>query len=234
MASIKFSRSEFEKQIKVTSEIEDKIRLFGTPLDSVTKNELEIEIFPNRPDLLSLHGYLRAFKAFIGKETGLKKYVVQKGKKDYIVKVDKSVKEVRPYTSCAIVKNLNLDDERIKEIIELQEKLHATIGRKRKKVAIGVYPLEKINLPITYEARKISEIKFVPLGYEKEMTAEQIIRLHPAGKEYRELLKEHRVYPIFIDSKKKILSMPPIINSNETGRLTAKTRDIFIECFILF
>ena len=38
------------------------------------------------------------------------------------------------------------------------------------------------------------------------------------------------MYPIFVDAQNKILSMPPIINSEETGRITKKTKDIFIEC----
>src|SRR6185437_14662751 len=127
MASVKFNRKEFEKEIKVTEEIEDKIRLFGTPLESLSAEEIEIEIFPNRPDLLSLQGYLRAFKAFLGKEPGLKKYKIQKLEKSYKVIIDKSVKEVRPFTACAIVKNLSFSDEKIKEVIDMQEKLHLTL-----------------------------------------------------------------------------------------------------------
>jgi len=50
-------------------------------------------------------------------------------------------------------KNLNLNEARIKEIIQLQEKLHITYGRNRKKVAIGIYPLEKIKFPIRFLAK---------------------------------------------------------------------------------
>ena len=45
-------------------------------------------------------------------------------------------------------------DEAFLLVIDVQEKLHATIGRNRKKAAIGIYPLEKISLPIKFEARK--------------------------------------------------------------------------------
>src|SRR3989344_6345297 len=138
-----FNRKEIEKHVKLTDEVIEKISLLGTPLEKITSDKLEIEVFPNRPDLISMHGFLRAFKAFIGKETGLKKYIVNKPEKDYKIEIDKSVKDVRPYTACAIVKNLSLNDENIKEIIDLQEKLHTTVGRNRKKAAIGIYPLEK-------------------------------------------------------------------------------------------
>ena len=102
--------------------------------------------------MLSYHGFKRSFLAFLGKKTGLVNYKVNPPEKNYEVIVDSSVKDIRPYTACAIVKGLQLDDEKIKEIINIQEKLHITIGRKRKRAAIGIYPLEKIELPITFKA----------------------------------------------------------------------------------
>ncbi len=230
MAKIKFSRKEFEKSVKITPEIEVKINLFGTPLESLTNDEVEIEIFPNRPDLLSLQGYLRALRAFLGKETGIKKYKTHPPGKNYKVKVDDEVKSVRPFTACAIVKNLSLNDEKIKEIINLQEKLHTTLGRNRKKLAIGIYPLEKIKLPIIYTAKKPQDIKFQPLESEKELNGNEILEKHPAGRKYANLLQGAKKYPVFIDSNKNILSMPPIINSYETGRVEVNTKEVFIEC----
>lgn len=228
MATIKLPKSEVEKHIKLTEENIEKIMLLGIPI-SLKDGEVEIEITPNRPDLLSLQGFLRAANSYL-KEPGLKKYRVHSPDKDFKVKIDSSVSEIRPYTACAIVKKLKFDDEKIKTIIDLQEKLHATAGRNRKKAAIGIYPLEKITLPITYEAKKPGEIKFRPLESEKEMTGADILKQHPAGKEYAHLLENYHSFPVFIDSKSKILSMPPIINSHETGRITEQTADVFIEC----
>lgn len=230
MANVKFPRKEFEKHIPLTKETEEKIRLFGTPLESLSEKEIEIEIFPNRPDLLSFQNYIRAFKAFLGKSLEMKEYKIKKPLKDYKVKISPSVKKVRPFTACAIVKNLSFDDEKIKEIIELQEKLHTTLGRNRKKVAIGIYPLEKIKLPITYEARPPEKIKFIPLDSDKEMNGSQILHKHPKGREYAHLLESQEKFPIFVDANKKILSMPPIINSSETGKITESTKEVFIEC----
>lgn len=230
MASIRFSRKEFEKSIKINEEIEEKIRLFGTPLEGVTKDEIEIEIFPNRPDLLSLQGYLRSFKAFLGKEKGIPKYNVNKPEKDFKVIVDDSVKEIRPYTVCTIVKGVTFNDEKIKEIVDMQEKLHATVGRNRKRLAIGIYPMEKISLPIKYTALNPENIKFQPLESERIMSAKEILQNHPTGKEYASLLEKYNKYPVFIDAKNKILSMPPIINSSETGKVINSTKNVFIEC----
>jgi len=131
---------------------------------------------------------------------------------------------------CAIVKNIHFDNDKIKEVIDLQEKLHTTLGRNRKKVAVGIYPLEKITLPITYKALPPEKIKFTPLESKREMTGLQILNRHPAGKAYSHLLDHEEKFPIFVDAKSKVLSMPPIINSNETGKITIETTEIFIEC----
>ena len=210
--------------------LRQKISMLGTDPEEITSDEIIVEIFPNRPDMLSGYSIVRALKQFLGKDIGLIKYTAKEPKKGYKVIVDKSVKAVRPFTACAIIKNLKLDDLKIKEIIQLQEKLHLTFGRDRKKLAIGIYPLEKIKLPIHYKALAPDKIKFLPLESNREMTGTQILRQHSAGIKYADLLKDAKVYPIFIDSKDQILSMPPIINSELTGRVTEKTKDVFIEC----
>ncbi len=230
MANVTFSRKEFEYEIKLSKKIEDQINLFGTPLESLTNEEINIEVFPNRPDLYTMQGYLKALKAFIGKEKGIKKYTLNKPEKDYRIYVDKVVKEVRPYTACAIVKGLKLSDENIKELMNAQEKLASTLGRNRKKVGIGLYPLDKIMLPITYTAKNPKEINFIALGLKEEHNGEEILKIHPTGRRYCHLLDKQEKYPVFIDKNKKILSMPPIINSEETGRITKETKDVFIEC----
>ncbi len=231
MAIVTFNKKIFEKEIgTLNNEMQNRIAMFGTPVEDITENEIHIEVFPNRPDLLSYQGFKRSFLAFLGKRTGLKKYKVNRPEKDYEVIIDSSVKDIRPHTACAIVKGLNLDDERIRELIEIQEKLHLTIGRKRKKVAIGIYPLEKIKLPITFRATEPDQIKFIPLEMDRELSGLEILQKHPAGKEYAHLLAGKAKFPVFVDSGNQILSMPPIINSQLTGRVTSETKDVFVEC----
>jgi phenylalanyl-tRNA synthetase beta chain len=231
MAIVTIDRNAFEKEIgKLNDKMEERISMFGTPVESVNSKEIQIEVFPNRPDLLSYQGFKGSFLPFLGKGTGIKKYSLNSVEKDFRVIVDSSVKNVRPYTSCVIVKGLNLNDERIKEIIEIQEKIHLTIGRKRKKLAMGIYPLDKIKLPIIFKAMNPEEIKFAPIDYQKEMSGKEILKKHSTGREYAHLLKGKEKFPIFVDSNNNILSMPPIINSNLTGKVTEETRDVFVEC----
>ena len=231
MPTITLDRKEFERLVgkKLPDDtLKNRISMLGTDLEEVNGKEIIVEVFPNRPDMLSEQGFARAFSSFIGNKTGLKNYKVKKSNDKVIV--DKSVKDIRPFTACAIVKNLKLDDKRIEQIMQLQEKLHVTFGRNRKKAAIGVYPLERIKMPITFLGMKPEEIKFKPLEYHKELNGYDILKLHPKGKEYAGLLNGRKVFPVFIDAAGKILSMPPIINSDDVGKVVVGTKDVFVEC----
>jgi phenylalanyl-tRNA synthetase beta chain len=211
-----------------TEELKNRISMLGTDLDSIEGDEIQVEIFPNRPDMLSEQGFARALSSFIGKKTGLAEFKVNKS--DYEVIVEKPVEKVRPYTVCAVIKNLKFTDEKLREIIQIQEKLHIGMGRNRKKLAIGIYPMEHIKFPITYTAKKPRDIKFLPLEAKKEMDGLQILSQHPTGRDYGHLLQGAEVFPIFIDANKEIMSMPPIINSEKTGKVKENTKDVFIEC----
>lgn len=231
MPTIELNKNIFEKILKrkiTIEQLKDRISYLGTDLESISQNKIIVEVFPNRPDLLSEHGFCRAFSSFLGIRTGLKEYAVHHSNEKVII--DKSVSNIRPYTACAIVKELNFDDEKIREIINIQEKLHSSFGRNRKRCAIGIYPFEKIKTPIYYKALKPEEIAFRPLESNKVMGARQILSQHKAGKEYGYLLNGLERYPVFIDSNNNILSMPPVINSHTTGKVTEKTKEVFIEC----
>ncbi|MBS3100002.1 phenylalanine--tRNA ligase subunit beta [Candidatus Pacearchaeota archaeon] len=231
MTILTIPKARFEKEIgKLDEKMLDRIAMFGTPVEALTDSELQIEIFPNRPDLLSYQNYKMAISAFLGKSKGIKKIKLNPLSKNYRVIVEKAVSDVRPYTACAVIKGIKFNDKKIKEIIDIQEKLHLTLGRKRKKAAIGIYPLDKISFPIKFTAMAPEEIKFQPLEFPSEINGKQILSKHPAGREYGELLKGLEKYPVFIDSNKEILSMPPIINSHKTGKIAEDTKDLFIEC----
>ncbi len=224
------NRKELEKKVgKIDEAIEKMITDMGTPVEYINDEEIAIEVFPNRPDLLSLQNFARAINQYKGKE-GIAEFKLHKPEKNYEVVIEKSVKKVRPHTVCCIVKGMKFDDEKIKEVIDIQEKLHNSIGRKRKKLAIGIYPLEEIKLPITFKAEDPTKFKFKPLEFPRSITGRQILGQHPAGREYGDLLKGESVFPIFVDANKEILSMPPIINSDKTGRISESTKDVFIEC----
>ena len=207
------------------SELENLLFEMGFEM-SANGDELAIEITPDRPDLLCAHGLARAINIFLGFEA--KDYEAKKS--EIKVVVDESVANVRPYAVCAVVKNINFSTEKLREIIDFQEKLHSTFARGRKKAAIGIYPLEKIKPPIYYKAEKPEKISFVPLDFSREMNGREILLKHPKGIEYGKLLERKEKYPVFVDSKNEILSMPPIINSAKIGKVTEQTNELFVEC----
>ncbi len=231
MPTVTLNKTVFEELVGKTlplEELKDRISMLGTDLEGIEGDEIHVEIFPNRPDLLSEQGFARAFSSFIGVNTGLKQYNNTPSNQKIII--DPSVDGVRPKTACAIIKNITIDEEKLREIIQIQEKLHVTFGRNRKKCAIGIYPLDKIVFPITYKADKPKNITFQPLDFPKAISADRILEEHPKGKEYAHLLEGKQKYPFFIDAADNILSMPPIINSQTIGCVTDETKDLFIEC----
>lgn len=183
------------------------------------------ELTPNRPDWYSMEGLARALKAYNGSE----RRTYKSRKSSFRVVVDPSVEKVRPYTACAVVKGLQLSDERIRDMVLLQEKLLSTLGRRVKKFGLGLYPLNEIAFPVRYTTMKPGEIRYVPLGHETEMSAVEIIENHKKGQQYGHLIKNFSRYPVFEDAKGRIMALIPIVNSALTGKVDETTEDIFIE-----
>ena len=181
----------------------------------------------NRPDIWNIEGLVRALRGFLGFEEGLRQYAV--GKQSAKVHVDQGLENIRPYIGCSIVKNLRLTDSMIRGFMHMQDKLDQTYGRNRRRTSIGLYNLDLIKLPLQYTVAKPEEVSFVPLGFTEEMNLKEILAGHPKGLEYGNIVSKHEVYPILLDAEDKPLSFPPIINSNDLGRITENTRNILVE-----
>lgn len=200
------------------------ISMMGTDLKEV-KDTIEVEIFPDRPDMLSAEGFAMALEGYLGIKTGMPLFDVHDG--GYTARIEEKVAHVRPYAVCAIVKDVTLSDGAVKSLMQVQEKLHITHGRNRKKVAIGVHDLEKITFPVTYTTRP-TDFSFMPLEGDTELTLSEILSTHKKGIEYAHLLQEFKEYPLWIDAQGTVLSMPPIINSEDT-KVEPETRHLFLD-----
>ncbi len=217
---------ELEKLVGVDRKtIIEKLPMLGCDIERIEDDHVDVEFFPNRPDLYSVEGVARALRGFLGIEKGLKKYEAKEG--NWRIIVDPSVLEVRPKISGCVVKGLEMSDEVIRSLMEVQEDLHWTIGRNRRKMAIGVHDLSKFKFPLKYTAVDAS-FSFVPLDFDEEMTVERILKEHPKGKAYSFILEGKSKYPMIIDADGDAISFPPIINAEKT-RVTEKTRDLFID-----
>lgn len=197
-------------------------------IDSINGNSIVVDVKEtNRPDLLSAEGIARELKGHLGKERGLVKYNIKSSGVKVIV--DSSLANIRPCIAAAIARNVKVSDDFIKQMVQLQEKVCLTFGRKRKEAAIGLYDFDVMDPPIYYKAFAPHELKFVPLEYKVEMDLDEILKEHPKGKEYAHLLQGCKKFPILIDSADVVASMPPVINSQATGKVTEKTRNLFVE-----
>jgi len=206
-------------------ELKDRISMIGTDLESMDSKEIVVEIFPDRPDMLTAAGFSRALSSFMNIRTGLREYKVNHS--DFRVVVDKKVDKVRPCVVAAIIKNIKLNDLIIQYLMQVQEKLHKTLGRNRKKISIGVYDFDNIEFPLVYTT-KPRDFKFVPLEMQTEMSLNDILDKHPKGVDYAHLLNDFKEFPIWLDKQGQVLSMPPVINSEET-KVTHKTKNLFID-----
>jgi phenylalanyl-tRNA synthetase beta chain len=198
----------------------------GSDIEQVGIDHVKIEFNPNRVDFSSYAGVARAFQGLMGWKTGLPKYMVHKS--NIILKIDETVQEVRPYMLGAVVRNMKLDEDVVREIMEMQEDLHWGVGRDRGKASIGVHNLDNVKPPFTYLAADPDEVKFVPLAKTEEMTLREILEEHEKGVAYKHLVDWSPKYPLLIDVEGKVLSMPPIING-ELTRVDAGTRDFFLD-----
>jgi len=209
-------------------ELEERLFQYGMELEGKEGDDVVVDITPDRPDMLSAVGLARALRLYNGISVP-EEFRTSGDPADFVCNVDPSVLDVRPHIGCAIIRGLSITEEVLKEIIWVQEKLHNTYCRKRKVAAIGVYPLGPIQAPITYSAVEPSRISFTPLDAPGTMDGNTILSEHPTGKEYAGLLEGMDAYPLIQDSTGRVLSMPPIINSEELGRVQPGESDIFLE-----
>ncbi len=207
--------------------LEDTLFLVKAEVEKIEGNIIEIEVNPDRQDMLSTEGIARVVRSFLRLETGLKKIPVKKSGKQIIVK--SGLNKIRPFICCSIIKGVPADDELIKEYMHLQDALTSTHGRNRKKASIGFYVYDDLKFPIIYGPQVPEKIKFVPLGYEIEMDGPTILNDHEKGVEFGPIIQSHKKWPLLYDSNGQVLSLPPIINSNNLGRMTPETKNLFVE-----
>jgi phenylalanyl-tRNA synthetase beta chain len=113
------------------------------------EGELKLEFEPDRLDWLSVEGLARALRYNYGEARGV--HVPGANDAEWTIEVRDTPPE-RPYVTGAVVRGLDLDETTLDSLIQLQEKLHATMGRGRSKGAIGVHDLTMLKgAPATAE-----------------------------------------------------------------------------------
>ncbi|XP_020858475.1 phenylalanine--tRNA ligase beta subunit isoform X2 [Phascolarctos cinereus] len=193
----------------------------------------KIDVPANRYDLLCLEGLVRGLQVFKEriKAPRYKRIKPNNGQIQRLIIMEETA-EVRPYAVAAVLRNIKFSRARYDSFIELQEKLHQNICRRRALVAIGTHDLDTISGPFTYTAKPPSDIKFRALTQTKEHTACELMDLYKTDnhlKHFLHIIENKPLYPVIYDSNGVVLSMPPIINGDHS-KITLKTRNVFIEC----
>lgn len=204
------------------STIEERIPMLGADVERIDDESIEVEFFPDRPDLFSIEGVARALRGSLGVETGCPSYDVGDPVKE--LEVDGSVEGVRPWISGAVVRGMDLG--KVASLMGLQERLHMGPGRGRKKVSIGIHELSAVEGDLVYSAADPTRKSFVPLDSPGEMDLEEIAGSHPKGG-YASIVAESPRWPV-IEDEVGVISFPPVINSLRT-EIDASTRDLLLE-----
>jgi phenylalanyl-tRNA synthetase beta chain len=210
---------------------------------------VRMELLAVRPDLFDPGGLGRALRGVLGIEIGLVAYPV--APPALRLRVDPSVRReqsLRPWIAAAVLESVTLGEDRLKILMKMQENLHWALGRNRKHASIGVYDLDSLGLnspglgghpDLEYTTEDPDRCAFAPLGApgigaEHRLTLRAILAEHPKGKAFAHLLGGFDRYPILRTAAPnggtpgRVLSMPPIINSEET-KVTPKSRRLLID-----
>jgi len=204
----------------------DVLPFLGLDIESQDGDNVRVEFSPNRPDYSTDFGIAMGLQGLLGIKTGILKTNVKK-KGNYQIKVDSSTSKIRPFVTGIIAKNGSIDDDSIKQLMNMQEDLHFGIGRKRKKSSIGLHDLDKISFPLKYTTTDRKH-KFIPLNSDTESTISEILQNTDVGQNYGNILGQSSKIPIIRDTDGNTISFPPIINSALTT-VTSETKNILVE-----
>ncbi len=209
-----------------TVDLEEKLAMFGCVPEEVSGEAWAVEVFPDRPDLLSPELLGRSLRAYLGEQPGLTSYEL--APPGGTVRVEASVARVRPVIVAGAAYGVELDDAAVKGLMDLQEDLHWGLGARRRKVSVGVHDASGIEAPFTYKAVDPDTVSFVPLRDTRELTMREMVVELEKGEEYAHLVDKHDAWPLIVDANDEVLSFPPIINGTRTT-LTPETTDLLVD-----
>jgi len=192
---------------------------------------VRLDLLPVRPDIFDAGGLARALRGYMGFETGLSEYATRPVQ--WRVEVDPRITDPafrRPLIQCAIVRGLSMDEELLRAIMRLQENLHWALCRDRKFASIGAYDLATLQSPISYTLVDPDTFRFTPLfwGQREPVSPRVMLAEHPKGIGYAHLVEGLALLPALLSANGNVLSLPPIINAEET-KLTLNTRDVLLD-----
>lgn len=193
----------------------------------------KIEVPANRYDLLCIEGLALNLQVFLGQRESLPKYTINQSVQPVVIKQTAATKSVRPFIVGAVLRGVTFTPSNYQSFIDLQDKLHQNIGRRRTLVAIGTHDLSTLTGPFVYDALPQSDISFKPLNEQQSFKVNDLFDYyrskHSHLAPYLSITADSPVHPVIFDANKTVLSLPPIINGDHS-KITLATRDVLIEC----
>lgn len=205
------------------SRLDDFSSVIGFTLE-VDGQEVRAEFNPDRPDLFSFSSLSNAIEVY-EKKKNWRPLSYSERQLDFIIHDD--VRKLRPLTIGFCCSGDKIGAH-FRDLIEFQERIHASVGKDRSKVSIGIHDTKGLVPPIHYRSYKADKIVFTTYDGEVQGTAKSILAKHQKGIEYGKLIPSTDKVPIIEDNKGHVLSMPPVINGDTTA-VTEDTKNFFID-----
>ncbi len=196
-------------------------------------DELELSVTPDRLDLLSEGGLALALQGMFGAASGLPPIRrAHATVRAWSFEVDASVDPMRPCIAGARVRapaGHPLDAGLLAEAVRFQEILHATVGRERRAMSLGIYPTRRIAPPVRYAVEEIASVRFVPLRGGSEVSGPEFFANDPMAARYGPLGSGGGRCLTLRDAGGRLLSLPPILNSHDAGEAGPGDRELLLE-----
>jgi phenylalanyl-tRNA synthetase beta chain len=195
-------------------------------------DRLTVEVTPDRLDLLDEAGLARDLAGLLGFARGMGYAFESAALPGVEARQNASVSPLRGAFAAVALEapaERPLDAGLLDEAIRFQELLHATTGRDRRAGSLGLYPLERLTPPFRYTMEPLGQIRFTPLSSTEEMDGKDFYQTHPMALRYGNLGRQGELALTLRDDEDRILSLPPVLNSADTGEVRPGDRRILVE-----
>ncbi len=227
MPVIRFSTKKLLSLLGVELGLEELARLLErakAEVEHADPEYVEVELDVDRPDMYTHEGMARTLRGLLGVERGLPSYEAR----DSGVVIEASEVPARPYIAGLVVWDLELEDEDVRELVELQERLHHSLGGGRRRVAIGLHDLDKMpSTRLRYVMEDVDKVRFVPLHHTRAMSLREVLEETEQGRLYGSISLQGSKHPVLY-SGSEVIAVPPVINA-ELTRVEPGTRALFVD-----
>ncbi|EZG54501.1 phenylalanyl-tRNA synthetase beta subunit [Gregarina niphandrodes] len=207
---------------------------------------VRVDIPANRYDLLCLEGLAEAFVRYVEptvlpfpeykyvSSTGVVSDSIQSSTNgsQITVRVRASAYPLRPYCVAAVFRGVSFDGVTFASFIDLQDKLHQNLARRRTLVSMGTHDLDQLaGCEFEYGCLpRRGGFHFRPLNQTVEVDGEGMMSLLAESylKPYLGIIADADAFPVVQDGQGRVASVPPIINS-DFSRMGVNTTNVFVE-----